>query len=42
MKEDEENHKESAIKMGGVELPNLIKKIMGAASKIMTTTTYRV
>ena len=42
MKEDEENHKESAIKMGGVELPNLIKKIMGAASKIMTATTYRV
>jgi len=42
MKEEEEAHKRSAVEMGGVDLPNVIKKIMGAASKIMTTTTYKV
>ena len=42
MKEEEEAHKISAVEMGGVELPNTIKKIMGLASKIMTTTTYKV
>ena len=42
MKEEEEAHKISAVEMGGVELPNTIKKIMSLASKIMTTTTYEV
>jgi ubiquinone biosynthesis monooxygenase Coq7 len=42
MKEEEEAHKRSAVEMGGVELPNAIKKIMGIASKIMTITTYKV
>jgi ubiquinone biosynthesis monooxygenase Coq7 len=42
MKEEEEAHKISAVEMGGVELPNTIKKIMGLASKIMTTATFKV
>jgi len=42
MKEDEESHKKSAIEMGGIELPNVIKKFMAIASKIMTSTTYRI
>ena len=42
MKEEEEDHKKSALEMGGVELPNAIKRIMGLASKIMTETTYKV
>ena len=41
MKEEEEAHKISAVQMGGVELPNTIKKVMGVASKIMTVTTYK-
>ena len=42
MKEEEEAHKRSAVEMGGVELPNALKMVMGLASKIMTTTTYKV
>jgi ubiquinone biosynthesis monooxygenase Coq7 len=42
MKEEEEAHKRSAVEMGGVELPNAIKMVMGLASKIMTKTTYKV
>ena len=42
MKEEEEAHKISALEMGGVELPNAIKKVMGITSKIMTTATYKL
>jgi ubiquinone biosynthesis monooxygenase Coq7 len=42
MQEEEEAHKISAVEMGGVDLPNAIKKIMGVASKIMTKITYKV
>ena len=42
MKEEEEAHKKSAVEMGGVELPKIIKKMMSIASKIMTSTTYKI
>jgi ubiquinone biosynthesis monooxygenase Coq7 len=42
MKEEEEGHKKSAVEMGGVELPKIIKKMMSVASKIMTSITYKI
>ncbi len=40
MLEDEERHGENALKAGGQELPQQVKRIMTQASKLMTSTTY--
>lgn len=42
MRIDEIEHGTSAIKAGGQELPDPIKAIMSAASKVMTTTAYKI
>lgn len=42
MRNDEIEHGASAIQAGGQELPNLIKAMMSAASKVMTTTAYKI
>ena len=42
MKTDEEQHELSAKKLGGVELPQPVKKIMNFTSKIMTSLTYKI
>lgn len=42
MKEDEGHHATTATEAGGAELPNEIKWLMGAASKIMTGLAYYI
>jgi ubiquinone biosynthesis monooxygenase Coq7 len=42
MKDDEARHALDAQKLGALELPSLIKAIMGAAAKVMTTVAHRV
>lgn len=42
MRDDEEEHANSAIKMGAKNLHPAIKKFMGYASKVMTKTTFYI
>ena len=42
MRDDEEEHANSALKMGAKNLPHPLKKIMGYASKVMTKTTFYI
>ncbi len=42
MKTDEIEHAETALKLGGQELPTPIKGAMKLASRVMTTLTYRI
>lgn len=42
MREDEANHRMTAIRMGAAELPAPVKTAMRFASKVMTTLAYRV
>ena len=42
MKDDEEEHANSALKMGAKNLPRPMKKNMGYASKVMTKTTFYI
>ena len=42
MRDDEEEHANSALKMGAKNLPLPMKKIMGYASKVMTKTTFYI
>lgn len=42
MREDEIRHGESGRKLGGTELPGVVKRAMQAASKVMTTAAYWV
>lgn len=42
MRADEIAHGLMAVEQGGVELPDFVKKMMGAVSKVMTKTAYKV
>ena len=42
MRIDEIEHGQAAISAGGAVLPELIKKLMQAMSKVMTTTAYKI
>ena len=42
MRVDEMRHGESGRRLGGAELPGVVKRAMQAASKVMTTTAYWV
>ena len=42
MKEDEAHHATVAIEGGGAELPTAVKKLMGAMSKVMTSSAYYI
>ncbi len=42
MQQDEDQHRTTAIKAGGAELPTPIKKLMTITSKIMTTLAYKL
>ena len=42
MKVDEGEHRATALNAGGSELPESVKKLMSLASKVMTTTAYRI
>jgi len=42
MKEDEARHALDALKAGAIELPQVVKGLMKAAAKVMTTVAYRV
>ncbi len=42
MKEDEERHGDTASRAGGAELPEPVRRLMTLASKVMTTTAYRI
>lgn len=42
MRADEIQHSEGAMQRGGIDLPDPVKKIMAATSKVMTTVSYRV
>jgi len=42
MKEDESQHKVTALSAGGAELPGAVKKLMTLASRVMTYTAYRI
>lgn len=42
MLEDERRHGEQALAAGGTEFPAPVKQTMGAVSKLMTSTSYRV
>ena len=42
MKVDEGEHRTSALEAGGTELPEPVKKLMTLASRVMTTTAYRI
>lgn len=42
MKEDEAKHATAALRAGGVELPSGIRRLMQAASRVMTRTAYWV
>jgi ubiquinone biosynthesis monooxygenase Coq7 len=42
MKVDEAQHRTTALNSGGSELPDTVKKLMTLASRVMTTTAYRI
>jgi len=42
MRADEMRHGESGRRLGGTELPGIVKRAMQAVSKVMTTTAYRL
>lgn len=42
MKEDEAHHATTALEGGGAELPWPVKKLMGAMSKVMTSSAYYI
>ena len=42
MKTDEGQHRDTAITAGGVKLPGSVKTLMTLASRVMTTTAYRI
>ena len=42
MRADEMRHGESGRRLGGTELPAIVKRAMQAVSKVMTTTAYRL
>ncbi len=42
MKLDEAQHRTTALDAGGTQLPDSVKKLMSLASRIMTTTAYRI
>lgn len=42
MKEDEARHAETAIELGGAELPPPVPQLMRAAAKVMTTTAHYI
>ena len=42
MKIDEGEHRTTALNAGGVELPDPVKRLMTLASRVMTTTAYRI
>ena len=42
MKTDEAAHARMAQKAGAVELPEPVKRIMGAAAKVMTTVSHHI
>jgi ubiquinone biosynthesis monooxygenase Coq7 len=42
MKADEAKHRDTAKDAGGVPLPGPVKKLMTLASRVMTTTAYRI
>jgi ubiquinone biosynthesis monooxygenase Coq7 len=42
MQEDEERHAASALEAGAVELPFIIKQLMGVLSKLMTKSSYYI
>lgn len=42
MKEDEAHHATTALRAGGAELPQPVKRIMRLSSKVMTTTAYYI
>lgn len=42
MKADEAKHKSSALDAGGRALPDAVKKLMTLASRVMTSTAYRI
>jgi ubiquinone biosynthesis monooxygenase Coq7 len=42
MKIDEAEHAETALRLGGAELPKPVKAAMKQMSKVMTSTTYHL
>jgi ubiquinone biosynthesis monooxygenase Coq7 len=42
MKTDEAAHARMAQKAGAIELPEPVKRLMGAAAKVMTTVAHRI
>ena len=42
MANDEEQHAIKAKKLGGIELPHLVKKFMSLTSKVMTTLSSKI
>jgi len=42
MRDEEAEHGENAIEAGAAELPQVLKKLMQATAKLMTTTAYRL
>lgn len=42
MQEDEEQHASAAVASGAIELPFVIKQMMGAVSKLMTKSSYYI
>jgi ubiquinone biosynthesis monooxygenase Coq7 len=42
MKTDEAKHRDTARDAGGETLPEPVKKLMTLASRVMTTTAYRI
>jgi len=42
MRLDEMGHADTAVKLGAAELPAIVRRSMGAASKVMTTVAYRL
>jgi ubiquinone biosynthesis monooxygenase Coq7 len=42
MKADEAEHRDSALRAGGRQLPETVRKLMALSSKLMTMTAYRI
>ena len=42
MKIDEQHHGETALNAGGAKLPGVVKNLMQASSKVMTTIAYKI
>ena len=42
MRDDEAKHTTTALRHGGTELPQLVKRLMAATAKVMTTTAARI